>query len=371
MGDKVGDLSPALGILLEHLLRLGRRNQAQIVHFVLPHAESFEEVLDLRLVPPLAVATLTLDQLVAVDLLAGEQPALNFSAHRLAPILHQRDLGHGDRQVVVAGIAVNDLGQELGELINGAGSVTAHNVSHVGTQGTAGGLCLAEAALLFARLKELGQILLVRLLCLAAQFRTATDVIARAQQIRDRDVVLADEVQAGHVNVHADGIEVAQNVVLMQRAKCVYHELRIFLGLDANAHAVLQVDHGQVAPCRVHDHNVAGAAGTNLSRQVADGQPALDKKHLTLRQLADEVDVIVNVVGHVLRDAPIHHFAVIIELDNLVRVILCVQFLFHKYQGRQLVRGSALAGVTAARVWVCCLKDDAAGAAQPTVRPRG
>ena len=173
------------------------------------------------------------------------------------------------------------------------------------------------------------------------------------------------------MDVHADRFKVAQNVVVMKRAEGVHHELRVLLSLNADAHAVLQVDHGQVAADRVHDNNVAGAGGARFARHVADGHLALDEQHLTMRQLADELDVIVNVVGHLLRDAPIHHFSVILELDDLVGVILCVWFLFLEYQCGQFVRGGALAGEAAAGVWVGCLKDDTAGAAQPTVRPRG
>jgi hypothetical protein len=126
------------------------------------------------------------------------------------------------------------------------------------------------------------------------------------------------------VNVHADRLKVAQNVVVMKCAEGIHHKLRVLLGLNADAHAVLQVDHGQVAPGRVHDHNVAGAGGTRLARQVADGHPALDEQHITLRQLADELDVIVNVVGHVLRDAPRDFLAVIVKLNLQVHIALCV-----------------------------------------------
>ena len=141
-------LRPALGVFLEQLLGLGGADEAEIVHLVLPHAKRLEQLFHSFRVGPLPVAALALDELVALDSLARQQAALDLGAHGLAPLLDQIDLGHGDAQVVVARLAVRHLRHQIGEVVQCRGAVD--DVGHLGAQGRARRLGLAEAALLLA-----------------------------------------------------------------------------------------------------------------------------------------------------------------------------------------------------------------------------
>ena len=55
----------------------------------------------------------------------------------------------------------------------------------------------------------------------------------------DGYAVLADVVQTRLVDDHRDRVEVGEDVVLVQRAKGVDHELRVLVCINADTHAVL------------------------------------------------------------------------------------------------------------------------------------
>ena len=127
--------------------------------------------------------------------------------------------------------------------------------------------------------------------------------VAELQQLRDGNAVLADVVQARLVDDQRDRVEVGDEVVLVQRAQRVEHELRIVARIDPDAHAVLQVNGDDLVA--LDDDCVGRAACAILTGQVADADALLNQKFAALRILADQLHVVLDVVNHGLVDGEV------------------------------------------------------------------
>ena len=266
---------------LQTLLRLSRRDQHLLVHVGVLKSSRLQRLGGVFFVSPLAVAALTLHELVARHVLALEQATLDLCADGLAPVLHQTDLAHRDRQVVVAEAIRHVDRHEVTEVVDRRCAAVGDDLGHLRTQGWAVCLRLAEAALLLAGFEErpghvvpYGQIEALRQTDKASG---SADLYGELPQFLRRDDVLTDVVEARHVDDHDDLVEVSQHRCVLIRAEGVHHQLRVVLGVDAHAHAILQVDDRQAACTGVHDDRVGRACRAMLTGQVADRHGLLDQ----------------------------------------------------------------------------------------------
>ena len=157
------------------------------------------------------------------------------------------------------------------------------------------------------------------------------------------------------MDVHADRVEVAQDVVHLKCAQRIHHELRVICGIHGNAHAVLQIDDRQVAIGNVDDDGVAGACGSLFACQVIDRHLALGVERLALSQIANELDVVGHIVSHGLVDRK----GETVDLHDVAYERCRISVVYQALR-RDVVRHGALCGVDAAAIRERCLKANTA-----------
>ena len=110
-------------------------------------------------------------------------------------------------------------------------------------------------------------------------------------------------VQARLVDDHRDRVEVGDEVVLVQRAQRVDHELRIVARIDPDAHAVLQVNDDDLVA--LDDDCVGRTACAFFTGQVADADALLNQKFAAFGVLTDKAHIVFDVVNHGLVDGEV------------------------------------------------------------------